>query len=76
MATRIAALQNRKKEIIYIAAFLIVARLRIILLVLLDDTVLSFKNIARFLIKYEAQSKYHSARNPVKRLLSVFNDNL
>ena len=41
------------------------------MLVLLYVTVLSFKSIVRFFDKYEAQSKYHSAGNPVKRLLSV-----
>ena len=64
------ALRNRKNRI-YIAAMLIVARLQT---VLLDDSLISYRSLVRFRKKYEAQIPqiyFHSARNPVKRHLSV-----
>ena len=56
---------------IYIAAVRIVAGVWI---VLLDDTVLSPKSRVHFLIKHDAQITqicFHSARGPVKGLLSA-----
>ena len=56
---------------IYIAVVQIVSRLRI---VMLDDTVLSLKNLVQFLIKYESQITqkcFDSPRSSVKSLLSV-----